>query len=104
MPSVSSTVSANYLKAASNFSNFGTRQLVFINVDVADIETNPSDSNSVFARATRAIQQIDLSKRTPEVAIGYLDSKYRDIAWRYIRILGFERTISFMASNNFHPE
>ena len=58
MPSVSSTVSANYLKAASNFSNFGTRQLVFINVDVADIETNPSDSNSVFARATRAIQQI----------------------------------------------
>jgi hypothetical protein len=37
-------------------------------------------------------------------AIGYLDNKYRDIAWRYIRILGFERTISFMASNNFHPE
>ena len=27
-----------------------------------------------------------------------------DFAWRYIRILGFERTISFMASNNFHPE
>ena len=46
-------------------------------------------------RWARAIQQIDLSKRTdPEVAIGYLDSKYRDIAWRYIRILGFERTIS----------
>ena len=56
-------------------------------------------------RWARAIQQIDLSKRTdPETAIGYLDSKYRDIAWRYIRILGFERTISFMASNNFHPE
>ena len=55
-------------------------------------------------RWARAIQQIDLSKRTPQVAIGYLDSKYRDIAWRYIRILGFERTISFMASNNFHPE
>ncbi|WP_162784589.1 hypothetical protein [Polynucleobacter necessarius] len=52
----------------------------------------------------RAIQQINLSKRTPEVAIGYLDSQYHDIAWRYIRILGFERTISFMASNNFHPE
>ena len=33
-----------------------------------------------------------------------LKRKYRDIAWRYIRILGFERTISFMASNNFHPE
>ncbi|WP_162784961.1 hypothetical protein [Polynucleobacter necessarius] len=46
----------------------------------------------------------NLSKRTPEVAIGYLDSQYRDIAWRYIRILGFERTSSFMASNNFHPE
>ena len=55
-------------------------------------------------RWARTIEQIDLSKRTPEVAIGYLDSKYRDIAWRYIRILGFERTISFMASNNFHPE
>ena len=56
-------------------------------------------------RWARAIQEIDLSKRVdPEVAIGYLDSKYRDIAWRYIRILGFERTISFMASNNFHPE
>ena len=56
-------------------------------------------------RWARAIQQIDLSKQVdPEVAIGSLDSKYRDIAWRYIRILGFERTISFMASNNFHPE
>jgi len=56
-------------------------------------------------RWARAIQQIDLSKQVdPEVAIGYLDSKYCDIAWRYIRILGFERTISFMASNNFHPE
>jgi len=56
-------------------------------------------------RWARAIQQIDLSKQVdPEEAIGYLDSKYRDIAWRYIRILGFERTISFMASNNFHPE
>ena len=56
-------------------------------------------------RWARAIQQIDLSKITdPETAIYYLDSKYRDIAWRYIRILGFERTISFMASNNFHPE
>lgn len=56
-------------------------------------------------RWARAIQQIDLSKKTdPEVAVGYLDSKYRDIARRYIRILGFERTISFMASNNFHPE
>jgi hypothetical protein len=55
-------------------------------------------------RWARSIEQIDLSSRTPEVAIGYLDSKYRDIAWRYIRILGFERTISFMASNNFHPE
>jgi len=56
-------------------------------------------------RWARTIQQIDLSKKTdPEVAISYLDSKYRDIAWRYIRILGFERTISFMASNNFHPE
>ena len=55
-------------------------------------------------RWARAIQEIDLSKSTPEVAIGYLDSKYRDIAWRYIRILGFERTISFMASSNFHPE
>ena len=38
-------------------------------------------------RWARTIEQIDLSKRTPEVAIGYLDSKYRDIAWRYIRIL-----------------
>ncbi len=55
-------------------------------------------------RWARAIQQIDLSKRTPEVAIDYLDSKYRDIASRYIRILDFERTISFMASNNFHSE
>ena len=56
-------------------------------------------------RWARAIQEIDLSKRVePEVAIGYLDSKYSDIAWRYISILGFERTISFMASNNFHPE
>ena len=58
MPSVSSTVSANYLKAKSNFSNFGTRQLVFVNVDVADIETNPTDSDSVFAKSVRAIQQV----------------------------------------------
>jgi hypothetical protein len=65
-------------------------------------ETNMSTR---LKRWARGIQQIDLSKRgDPEVAIGYLDSKYRDIAWRYIRILGFERTISFMASNNFHPE
>ena len=56
-------------------------------------------------RWARAIQEIDLSKRSdPEAAMGCLDSKYRDIAWRYIRILGFERTINFMASNNFHPE
>lgn len=58
MPSVSSTVSANYLKAASNYSNFGTRQLVFINVDVADIETNPADPDSVFSKSIRAMQQI----------------------------------------------
>lgn len=58
MPSVSSTVSANYLKAKSNFSNFGTRQLVFVNVDVANIESNPSDSDSVFAKSVRAIQQV----------------------------------------------
>jgi len=65
-------------------------------------ETNMSTR---LKRWARGIQQIDLSKRgDPDVAIGYLDSKYRDIAWRYIRILGFERTISFMASNNFHPE
>ena len=56
-------------------------------------------------RWARAIQEIDLSKHSdPEAALGYLDTKYRDIAWRYIRILGFERTIHFMASNNFHPE
>lgn len=55
-------------------------------------------------RWAHTIQQNEPSKRTPEIAIAHLDSKYRDIAWRYIRILGFERTISFMASNNFHPE
>jgi len=58
MPSVNSTVSANYLKAASNFSNFGTRQLVFVNVDIAEIEANANDSNSVFSQAVRAMQQV----------------------------------------------
>mgnify|MGYP003352659642 CR=1 FL=1 len=58
MPSVDSTVSANYLKAKSNFSQFGTRALTFINVDVANIETNPSDANSIFSRAIRAMQQV----------------------------------------------
>jgi hypothetical protein len=77
-----------------HLSHFSRRCML---MEVANMSTR-------LKRWARAIQQIDLSKRTPEVAIGYLDSKYRDIAWRYIRILGFERTISFMASNNFHPE
>ena len=56
-------------------------------------------------RWARAIQLNERSSKTdPETAISFLDSKYRDIAWRYIRILGFERTINFMASNNCHPE
>jgi hypothetical protein len=56
-------------------------------------------------RWARAIAQIELSKQNnPETALALLDSKYRETALRYIRILGFERTIHFMASKNFHPE
>ena len=56
-------------------------------------------------RWARAVQQIQMPEGdNPEVVVGYLDSKYRDTAWRYIRILGLARTITFMASNNFHPE
>ena len=51
------------------------------------------------------MQEIERTKHTePELAISYLDRKYRDLVRRYIRILGFERTINFMASPNFHPE
>ncbi|HBK43135.1 MAG: hypothetical protein A2X74_03970 [Polynucleobacter sp. GWA2_45_21] len=88
---------ANFLKNIPHSCHLSYFFMRCMLMEVANMSTR-------LKRWARAIQQIDLSKRTPEVAVGYLDSKYRDIAWRYIRILGFERTISFMASNNFHPE
>lgn len=51
-------VAANYLKATYPYSKFGTRELTFVNVDVANIETNPGNADSVFAQVVRAMQQV----------------------------------------------
>lgn len=58
MPSPGSPVTNNYLKAAVNYSKFGTRELTFVNVDVANIETNPTTADSVFSKVVRAMQQV----------------------------------------------
>lgn len=55
---IGTDVAANYLKATYPFSQFGTRDLTFVNVDVASIETNPGNANSVFSRTVRAMQQV----------------------------------------------
>jgi len=57
MPSlVGSTVAANYLKADPS-TQFGTRQLSVLKVEIADVAASYADSNSLFSKAVRAIQQ-----------------------------------------------
>ncbi len=56
MPSVDSTTSANYLKAAPS-TQFGTRQLTIISVSQTAIGTNNADANSLFSKTVRAVQQ-----------------------------------------------
>lgn len=60
MPSVDSTVSANYLKATAPFAKFGTRDLVFIAIksDAVNFATTPTISNSNLSKLIRAVQQI----------------------------------------------
>jgi hypothetical protein len=50
-------VAANYLKAATGFTNFGTRQLQIINVAQTGIDTTPTAINSLFSKTVRALQQ-----------------------------------------------
>ena len=57
MPStIATTVGANYLKAAPSTA-FGTRKLLVLNIAVAAIETNYANSNSLFSKTIRALQQ-----------------------------------------------
>ena len=56
MPSVSSTVSANYLKAAPS-TQFGTRQLSVIKVAIDGVFVSHATANSLFSKSVRALQQ-----------------------------------------------
>ena len=56
MPSVDTTTSANYLKAAPS-TQFGTRQLTIISVAQTAIGTNYANADSLFSKTVRAIQQ-----------------------------------------------
>ena len=57
MPStIATTVGANYLKAAPSTA-FGTRKLLVLNIAVAAIETNYANSDSLFSKTIRALQQ-----------------------------------------------
>ena len=57
MPSlVGNYVAANYLKAQPS-TQFGTRQLSVLKVEIADVYVNYADANSLFSKAVRAIQQ-----------------------------------------------
>jgi hypothetical protein len=57
MPSlIGSTVTANYLKAAPS-TQFGTRQLAVIKVDIAGVFVNYANANSLFSKSVRALQQ-----------------------------------------------
>jgi hypothetical protein len=57
MPSlVGNYVAANYLKADPS-TQFGTRQLTVINIAQTGVETSYADSNSLFSKTIRAVQQ-----------------------------------------------
>lgn len=57
MPTVDSTVSANYLKAAPT-TQFGTRELAIVKITVdVNLFTSQSASNSLYSQAVRALQQ-----------------------------------------------
>ena len=56
MPSVDTTTSANYLKAAPS-TQFGTRQLTIISVAQTAIGTNNANADSLFSKTVRAVQQ-----------------------------------------------
>jgi hypothetical protein len=51
-----SGVAANYLKALAT-TQFGTRQLSVLKVEIAAVYVNYADANSLFSKAVRAIQQ-----------------------------------------------
>jgi hypothetical protein len=57
MPSVIGTlVTANYLKAAPS-TRFATRQLAFFTVTISNVHVDYLDSDSLYSRAIRAVQQ-----------------------------------------------
>jgi hypothetical protein len=57
MPStIATTVGANYLKAAPSTA-FGTRKLVVLNIAMTAVETNYANSDSLFSKTIRALQQ-----------------------------------------------
>jgi hypothetical protein len=57
MPSViGTTVTANYLKAAPS-TRFATRQLAFFTVTISNVHVDYLDSDSLYSRAIRAVQQ-----------------------------------------------
>jgi len=50
------SVSANYLKARPS-TRFATRQLAFFNVAIGSVDVDYLDSDSLYSRAIRAVQQ-----------------------------------------------
>jgi hypothetical protein len=50
------TVSANYLKAKPS-TRFSTRQLAFFTVTISNVQVDYLDSDSLYSRAIRAVQQ-----------------------------------------------
>ena len=57
MPSlVGNYVAANYLKAQPS-TQFGTRQLLVLNIAQANVYTNYANANSLFSKTVRALQQ-----------------------------------------------
>jgi hypothetical protein len=57
MPStIATTVGANYLKAAPS-TQFGTRQLSVLKVEIDGVAANYASANSLFSKSVRAIQQ-----------------------------------------------
>jgi hypothetical protein len=58
-PSLSNNVvnvAANYLKTEPS-TQFGTRQLSVLNIAIADVFVNHANSNSLFTKSVRALQQ-----------------------------------------------
>lgn len=55
---VGTSIAANHAKAVET-SQLGTRRLVYFVVDMnTDVETNYTDSNSLYSKAVRAIQTV----------------------------------------------